>query len=332
MLRYVEIQGKLESVINILKIRGSSHDKDLRRYEITNEGLVIKESLTNYEGVMTGVSKKIAELQKESEELRKALQAKEEAEKQLKEYASRFEQLFNSMVDPIVIVDSKGKILTVNDAIERVTGFKKEELIGRNFLKMPLVTRRSKIILIKNLMKRMAGIKVKPYTVTVVTKDEKKIVYEVNATTINYNGETADMAAFREVTYRPTDSTTVESQLFDHVSQKVFQKNKDFVYIYVNDAYASFLGYPIEDILGKTDHDLYTSEDAEKKQLEDKQVLETGKTLLSNETIENIEIYTIKTPVLDEVGNIDGILGMIWEKQEISENKYSEKEVQEKWI
>ncbi|HEC89878.1 MAG TPA: PAS domain S-box protein, partial [Thermoplasmatales archaeon] len=331
MLRYVEMQGRLESVINVLKMRGSTHDNDLKRYRITDKGIVVEESLTNYEGVMTGVSKKIAELQQESEELREALQAKEETERKLMEYAKRFEQLFNNIVDAVVIVDSKGNFLEVNDTVEKVTGFKKEELIGKNFLKMPIVTRKSKMILIKNLMKRMAGMKIKPYTVTVLTKDGRKIPYEVNAARIEYNGEPADIVSFREITHRSSTENTIEPKILENLSQKIFQKNKDLIYVYVNDAYANFLGYPVEEILGKTDYELLGKE-AEKIESEDKQVISTGKTFLFKETIKNDEIYTIKIPLFDEDEKIDGICGMILENPILSEEKPSEKELEEKWI
>ncbi|MBU0757099.1 MAG: circadian clock protein KaiC [Nanoarchaeota archaeon] len=61
MLRYVEVQGELNQVLNIIKIRGSAHSKDLRRYGITNRGLVIGQSLAGYEGIMTGVTRKVSE-------------------------------------------------------------------------------------------------------------------------------------------------------------------------------------------------------------------------------------------------------------------------------
>ncbi len=61
MLRYVEIEGELKLVLNIVKVRGSNHSKELRRYEITNNGIVIGQSLVGYEGIMTGVTRKVSE-------------------------------------------------------------------------------------------------------------------------------------------------------------------------------------------------------------------------------------------------------------------------------
>ena len=61
MLRYVEMEGKLSHVLNILKVRGSPHSKELRKYEITSKGIIIGPSLTGYEGVMSGVTRKVSQ-------------------------------------------------------------------------------------------------------------------------------------------------------------------------------------------------------------------------------------------------------------------------------
>ncbi len=52
--RYVEIAGQFKRVFSIVKVRGSDHSKDIRLYDIDDTGIVIGESLTRYDGIMTG--------------------------------------------------------------------------------------------------------------------------------------------------------------------------------------------------------------------------------------------------------------------------------------
>jgi circadian clock protein KaiC len=59
MLRHVEMEGKLQEVLNIVKIRGSSHSKELIEYDITDKGIVIGQSLEGFEGILTGVTRKV---------------------------------------------------------------------------------------------------------------------------------------------------------------------------------------------------------------------------------------------------------------------------------
>jgi len=60
-LRHVEMQGQLNQVLNVVKARGSSHNKGLIKYDITNKGIILKHSLSGYEGVLTGVTRKVSD-------------------------------------------------------------------------------------------------------------------------------------------------------------------------------------------------------------------------------------------------------------------------------
>jgi circadian clock protein KaiC len=53
--RYVEIDGNLQKVLSVVKMRGSDHAVDFRAYRLTAEGAVIGESLSNYRGITTGI-------------------------------------------------------------------------------------------------------------------------------------------------------------------------------------------------------------------------------------------------------------------------------------
>ena len=53
--RYVEIEGQLRRIMVVVKMRGGNHSKDIREYEVTSEGLVIGERLTEYKGLITGI-------------------------------------------------------------------------------------------------------------------------------------------------------------------------------------------------------------------------------------------------------------------------------------
>jgi hypothetical protein len=54
-MRYVELDGELRSVLAVAKMRGSDHSRALRSYAVTPRGLVIREAMTDYRGITTGV-------------------------------------------------------------------------------------------------------------------------------------------------------------------------------------------------------------------------------------------------------------------------------------
>jgi circadian clock protein KaiC len=53
--RYVEIDGCLQKVLSVVKMRGSDHATDFRAYQLTSDGAVMGGSLANYRGITTGV-------------------------------------------------------------------------------------------------------------------------------------------------------------------------------------------------------------------------------------------------------------------------------------
>jgi circadian clock protein KaiC len=53
--RYVEIEGELRRVMAVIKMRGSDHSHEFRTYDLTGKGVVVGESLTEYDGIITGV-------------------------------------------------------------------------------------------------------------------------------------------------------------------------------------------------------------------------------------------------------------------------------------
>lgn len=54
MHRYVEMEGQLHRAVSVVKVRGSAHSKDIRLFDITNDGIVIGPTLSRYTGILTG--------------------------------------------------------------------------------------------------------------------------------------------------------------------------------------------------------------------------------------------------------------------------------------
>jgi circadian clock protein KaiC len=56
LLRYVEIMGQLKKSLVVVKMRNSNHSNDVRLYEITAQGLIVRESLNDYRGAGLGTA------------------------------------------------------------------------------------------------------------------------------------------------------------------------------------------------------------------------------------------------------------------------------------
>ncbi len=53
--RYVEIEGQLRRILLVVKMRGGDHSKDIREYEVTANGLVVGQRLSEYRGLISGL-------------------------------------------------------------------------------------------------------------------------------------------------------------------------------------------------------------------------------------------------------------------------------------
>lgn len=60
MQRYVVFNGRLQRIMSVVKVRGCAHKKELRAFEITEEGIQMGEMLGDYEGLLTGSPELVA--------------------------------------------------------------------------------------------------------------------------------------------------------------------------------------------------------------------------------------------------------------------------------
>lgn len=106
--------------------------------------------------------------------------------------------------------------------------------------------------------------------------------------------------------------------LIENLTQSVFLKDRHLRYIAVNGPFCRSVGRTAEEeVLGKTDFDLYPRTLAEKYRAADTHVLQEGRRLeLEEQNLIGGKLRTVqkvKTPVLDEHGNIAGVLGIFWD-------------------
>ena len=123
--------------------------------------------------------------------------------------------------------------------------------------------------------------------------------------------------------------------LLENLPQKIFHKNKTLTYASCNENYAQDLKINPDDIAGKTDYDFYPRDLAEKYRADDKRIIKSGKTEEIQEGYvlggKDFIVQTMKTPVLDETGNVTGILGIFWDITEQQRNREELKESEEKF-
>lgn len=59
--RHVELDGRLQKLLVVAKMRGCQHSTDLKRYEIDGHGLRIGDTLSDYTGILVGSPRRISD-------------------------------------------------------------------------------------------------------------------------------------------------------------------------------------------------------------------------------------------------------------------------------
>jgi circadian clock protein KaiC len=59
LMRYVEIESAMQRAMLVLKMRGSNHAKEIRSFEIRQEGIVVTGKFEGREGLLTGSPRRI---------------------------------------------------------------------------------------------------------------------------------------------------------------------------------------------------------------------------------------------------------------------------------
>jgi PAS domain S-box-containing protein len=106
----------------------------------------------------------------------------------------------------------------------------------------------------------------------------------------------------------------------------IFYKDTDGVYRGGNTAWAALLGKPLDQLVGKTDLDLFPEEMAKSFQSYDKAMLAGGQATRNEEWLvypdgRKVYVETLKTPWVGQDGKVLGVLGVCHEIKAPTETK-----------
>ncbi len=119
--------------------------------------------------------------------------------------------------------------------------------------------------------------------------------------------------------------------LIEAIPDSIYFKDTEGKNIVVNRAYENLVGKERKDMIGKTDEEILPPELAEECRKSDQKVLQTRKTYQAEESLlhQNGEVTffeTTKSPILDECGDIVGLVGV---SRDITERKKTEEALEE---
>ncbi len=211
-----------------------------------------------------------------------AIQRDISARKKLEQDLMTYKLALEHATNHIVITDPDGTILFANKGVENITGFSKEEVIG----KTPRLWGRQMDKEFYEAFWHMIKDERKPFTGELRNKRKNGEVYWATASVspIVDNGELKGFVGVEEdITERKNALKALEDseERFEAFMQKspshAWMKDTTSRHVYVNETYCKFFQVTPEYMKTKTDYDLYPKDTADILHAHDLQVIAAGK-------------------------------------------------------
>ena len=259
------------------------------------------------------------------------------AEEKIKDSEERLKILFDYAPDAYYISDLKGNFIDGNKAAERVIGYKREELIGKSFLKLKLLSLADIPKAAKLLVKNLRGLPTGPDEFILNRKDNSKVIVEISTYPVKIKGRTLALSIARDTTERKKAEQNIKSakdelqMIMDSVPAIIFYKDTEGRIIRANKTFADSLKLPVKDIVGKTTEELFPKEQAENMRKDDKEVIISGKPkrniIQPYTTPDGIRwLITDKIPYKDKKGKVTGVIGL---SKDITVQRKAEQKLQQ---
>ncbi len=299
--------------------RVSTLSETVSKQSRTDEELKGPETRFHYEGAATDITGR-----------KKTKTARENSDERLR-------ILFEFAPDAYYLNDLKGKFIDGNKVAEEVTGFKRDELIGRSFLELKLLSPKqipkAAALLARNALGQPTG----PDEFTLNRKDGSQVTVEIRTFPVKIGNKTLVLGIARDISerkkmeYEIRTFTQFLSAAVNNSPDPIFIKDKDLRYVVVSDAACEFAGRPREEILGRTAQDLYPRDFADSVERTDREVLEKNAVVdvpgLRSVRGKEPRIYhTRKAPLIDASGNITHLISIA---RDVTERKRTEEALEQ---
>jgi PAS domain S-box-containing protein/putative nucleotidyltransferase with HDIG domain len=135
------------------------------------------------------------------------------AEEALRESEELFRSYLENAPDGIYMNDLEGNFLYGNRKCEEITGYRREELIGKNFLELNLLSENSLNKAVRMLQANMEGKSTGPDEVELISKGGRLIPIEINSTVVQRMGQRIVLATVRDITERKKAEESLKDTL-----------------------------------------------------------------------------------------------------------------------
>jgi len=254
------------------------------------------------------------ELLVEIENLKKILADKNEIEQSLEASQEKFRLMVMNSPDTIIIQDINGITTFISDHVETLTGYSPSFFIGKN-IPAQLIYPDDFEKCTTAVTSLQAGNEVVNLEYRFRKSNGEVIWVQHTARPFFVDGTISGIQNnIREITKQKSmekeltktkelaqESEAIFNQFLKHSPIYVFFKDDQIRTVRLSENYEKMLGMSIKDLLGKSMNDLFPSDLAKSMVADDMRILQEGKVIEIEETLNGKNYYTMKFPI-----NIEG--------------------------
>jgi PAS domain S-box-containing protein len=213
------------------------------------------------------LKKELAEARQTITELNNTAVKQKKVEEALREGEEKYRIHFSLANDVMFSYDNQFRILSVSPNVERVLGYKPEELIGGTFHDLHVLHPDYTEAAIANASKVLSGKTVYSSVYEFIAKNGAKKFGEVSGVPLRRDGKVvAVITVARDITKRmEMEKSLQESEERYRITLQSMPDGvsiiriQDSQYLYINDAFCKITGYSFDETIGKTPFDLNLS-------------------------------------------------------------------------
>ena len=264
----------------------------------------------------------------------KDLTERKEAEKQITESEERFRALFEYAHDAIFINDINGKLIDENRAAKKISGYKKEELIGKNIFTANLISVEQMPAIFKLITKYKMGKQLTPFEVVLNRKDGTKKHLEISTFPLREENRSIVINIARDITERKKMEQKLREReekyrtVIENAGEGIAIVDENETFTFANPAAEKIFGIPPGGLIGQSLENFIDSENFRiiREQTKNRRQGLSGEYVL--EIIHPVKskrfINVTASPMLDEDGSFTGTFGVF---RDITEQRRAEKEI-----